>query len=191
MLNYVLLHQHNNWTNCVKINFTCGKYFNFTKSFNNRLHRLKKLSTIFLACQNHTHNFDLYSPQPKIYCCLHIGNVFLIFLECIIVKPYPYGIVACVTEPAAAVVAGNSGDAGSSGAREVRMTGSAGHNLLAAEARTERTHPEGDSVCYTHQHTADMVFDGHYLQQRKQHQSFRNITISVRFLISHPLTYII
>lgn len=75
----------------------------------------------------------------------------------------PYGTEACAVVPAAAVVAGNSGDAGSSGELEARTTGSAARSPPGAAARTARTLPAADSECYTHQHTAGTVFDDHYL----------------------------
>lgn len=52
----------------------------------------------------------------------------------------------------------------SSGELVEHMTGSGGHSLQAAEARTPQTHPEAGSECCKPLRMAGTVFDDHYLE---------------------------
>lgn len=79
-------------------------------------------------------------------------------------------IVPYATGPVVAAAVENSGGEDNSGVLEGHTTGSEGHTLPVAEARTPRTHQEAGSECYKLPHKAGKVSDAHYLQTQVSSQ---------------------
>lgn len=83
--------------------------------------------------------------------------------------------IAYVTALVMAVVEENSDGGDSSGEQAERMTSFVGHSLRAEVVRTPQTHPGADNVYYKRPHTADTVFDAHYLKQNKNYEVSRSL----------------